>query len=619
MAVIYNDYLWHDEVFDVFLNLDSSGYLTTPISTVPCPYSGYGFIGNNSNGTLATLTFRAAGTVEIELGCYNVLYQSYYLHNDSNTHSIYSGQAQYKNMFVELYNTGTNTCVYSKNIQAPGPGSDMMGDDYVRTVLNVTAAGTYDLKIRCQTAYTFHSMWSEGDEAEITSTNVDDIQTLWYLHVDAEDSYTQTNYVEGYLYDEEGIELSGVTIVLKENTSIGVTTDIDGYYKLTPLNPAQLNTGTLVVNWLPGYKTLEFPIQGRSYMDIYLELEEDEPVTPEPEPEPERPNLPGNKIVTVQNIVDFLTGNDKTVFANNASSRGYSSTKCPPIWIIDAIINSTNISLSVPSFTTSTKNKLVKYSDLSEGLYTMRFMDLDQMIDFHQHPTDYQWFIASEYDWGRYDSSRYPTANLFYGENNTLVGTKDQWQELYNTIYSEEAESNRVVLISEEEQVIDLSNSFYNALYELAFGTVKQQNVYISPLYTLTIQDWDDWASEYSNYDSNWMFSESMDGPYFNGDDYPTSNLYYYYGDSDNTITGYIWQWQNLIDYVDSKLDGEWEYLGLAIPDEEWTDSYHVFNVSSAIQNIVSKEQDQVANFCDTPVTGTFSVSPTSKSITSNS
>jgi hypothetical protein len=50
------------------------------------------------------------------------------------------------------------------------------------------------------------------------------------------------------LYDELGEVLPGVGIVLKENPSIGVSTDIDGFYKLGPLTASQITNGTLVVN-----------------------------------------------------------------------------------------------------------------------------------------------------------------------------------------------------------------------------------------------------------------------------------------------------------------------------------------------------------------------------------
>lgn len=406
------------------------------------------------------------------------------------------------------------------------------------------------------------------------------------------------NYVEGYVYDETGMGAIGIPVVLK-GTTTGTSTDADGYYKIVPLSTIQMNTGILVVSYV-GYKTVEVSIQNRSYLDIHLELE-DEPVDPEP-----------NKIATIQNIVDFLTGGDKTSFYNDAVSRGYTATKCPPIWIVDAIIQSTNVSLSIPSFTDSTKNKLVKYSDLAEGLYTMRLVDFDKMIDYYGISTDYHWYIANEYDEYKYNDSRYPTTNLYYGEEPIIVGTKEQWENLYNAINNEEAESNEVILLDEEGNSLYLQNSFYDALYELAFGTAKQQDVYISRKYTLTIQDWEEWVGSYSNYDYNWIFAESMVGPFFDEGDYPTSNLYYYYGDSDNTITGYIWQWQNLIDYVDYNLDGEWEYLGLAVPDEEWTDSYNFSNVSSAIQDIVNEEQNQVANFLDaTTVAKSVTVEPT--------
>ena len=593
MAVIFNGYYWDHDVFNRTDYLTSSGALTTPIPMVSSPYSGYGFIGEGS-GIIGTLTFRTAGTIDVELGCYDVLYKSPQIHGDSGMYSISSGKANNKVMYIELYTAGTNNCVYRKSVTAPGPGNSNDGEDYVDTTLNVTAAGTYDLKIRCQTSYTFYDMWSAYDEDQLGGDNVSEIHVEWYLYVDAEDSYTptQSKYIEGYLYDEERMELSGVGIYLKGNTSIGTTTDTSGYYILGPLTPEQYNTGTIVVNWLPGYKTLEFPLNGRDELDIYLELEE---VEPEPEPEPERPNLPANKIVTVQNIVDFLTGNDKTTFANNASNRGYSSTKCPPIWIIDAIINSTNVSLSVPSFTTSTKNKLVKYSDLAEGLYTMRFVDLDQMIDFYNQSTEYNYYIANGYTWSRYDSNSYPTTNLYYGESNTIVGTKDQWENLYNTIYDPENESQHVILLNTEEtDQFQLSDSFYDALYELAFGTAKQQDVYISPEYTLTIEDWYQFITQYEEQDVIWELAPSITGPFLEGNEYPTSHLYCFDGSVSNTITGYIWQWNNFINYWDSIYDVEWpEYLGLVIPDEVFINDYEPYTLGDAIKDIVYEEGNQ--------------------------
>lgn len=610
MAVIYNDYCWDHEIFNRTECLTTS--LVTPIPLVSSPYSGYGFVGEAGNGVIRTLTFRTAGTVEVELLCYNVLYKSSQIHGDSGTYSISYGSSTNTQMYVELYTTGTNNCVYRKSVQAPGPGSSMNGEDYVSATLNVTTAGTYDLKIRCQTSYGFVDLWSEYEEEQLYGGNVSEMHVEWGLYINATDNWTQqTYYVDGYVYDDTGMEAILVTVYLKEQVTIGTTTNASGYYKLGPLTPAQLNTCTLIVS-SPGFKTIEFPLQGRDEIDFYLELEEDDPVVPEPDPEPEKPNLPGNKIATVQNIVDFLTGGDKTSFYNDAVSRGYTATKCPPIWIVDAIIQSTNVSLSIPSFTNSTKNKLVKYSDLAEGLYTMRLVDFDKMIDYYGISTDYHWYIANEHSEYKYDGSQYPTTNLYYGEEPIIVGTKEQWENLYNHIYDEEAESNEVILLDEEGNSLYLQNSFYDALYELAFGTAKQQDVYISQKYTLTIQDWEEWVGGYSNYDYNWVFAENIDGPFFDGDDYPTSNLYYYYGDSDNTITGYIWQWQNLIDYVYYNLDGEWEYLGLAVPDEKWTDSYNFSNVSTAIQDIVNEEQNQVANFLDaTTVAKSVTVEPT--------
>lgn len=79
------------------------------------------------------------------------------------------------------------------------------------------------------------------------------------------------NYVEGYIYDETGMGAIGVPVVLK-GTTTGTSTDADGYYKIVPLSTIQMNTGILVVSYV-GYKTVELPIQNRSYIDVHLELE----------------------------------------------------------------------------------------------------------------------------------------------------------------------------------------------------------------------------------------------------------------------------------------------------------------------------------------------------------
>lgn len=401
------------------------------------------------------------------------------------------------------------------------------------------------------------------------------------------------NYVEGYVYDETGMGAIGIPVVLK-GTTTGTPTDADGYYKITPLSTNQMNTGILVVSYV-GYKTVEVPIQNRSYLDIHLELE-DEPV--DPEPEPERPFVDSNKIVTVQDVVNFLI-NDKDVFLEQASNQGYPTNRCVTAELIRTIADDYILDLDLT--VSLNGNRLVKYGYLSERLFSIKIADFNEMFDFYGYQYDSIFKIASTYDHDVWDGDIYPTSNVSYEGLLTITGTRKQWQCLYDSIYNEEAESNSITLINDYGEELRPSTNFYSALNRIVNGSWDTiQEVYISPLYTLTIQDWKDWASSYAEYDGNWMFAENIDGPFLDGGDYPTSNLYYYDGNSTSTITGYIWQWQNLIDYVDYNFDGEWEYLGLAVPDEEWTDSYNFSNVSSAIQDIVNEEQDQVANFLET-------------------
>jgi hypothetical protein len=135
---------------------------------VSSPVSGYGFIGEG-NAVFATLTFRTAGSITFTLSN-TVLYESSSLHEgDMGAHEITTGVGTNKFMYFELYNTGTNTLVYSKSIDAPEPRSSIDG------TLTVNAAGTYDVKIRCSTSYTFYDMWDANDSEMLTSSNVNEI------------------------------------------------------------------------------------------------------------------------------------------------------------------------------------------------------------------------------------------------------------------------------------------------------------------------------------------------------------------------------------------------------------------------------------------------------------
>src|SRR5665647_1628231 len=60
--------------------------------------------------------------------------------------------------------------------------------------------------------------------------------------------------------------LQGVSITVKENTKIGVTTDENGNYNLKIPN-----NSTLVFKSI-GYKTVEMPVNGRSTIDVTMEI-----------------------------------------------------------------------------------------------------------------------------------------------------------------------------------------------------------------------------------------------------------------------------------------------------------------------------------------------------------
>src|SRR6056297_2315295 len=67
---------------------------------------------------------------------------------------------------------------------------------------------------------------------------------------------------------EDGLSIPGVSIVVKNNPTIGTTTDIDGKYSLSVPNSAE----TLVFSFV-GMQTLEVPISGRSVIDVQMEAE----------------------------------------------------------------------------------------------------------------------------------------------------------------------------------------------------------------------------------------------------------------------------------------------------------------------------------------------------------
>ena len=67
---------------------------------------------------------------------------------------------------------------------------------------------------------------------------------------------------------EDGLSIPGVSVVVKNNPTIGTTTDMDGKYSLTVPSDAE----TLVFSFI-GMRTLELQIAGRSVIDVQLEEE----------------------------------------------------------------------------------------------------------------------------------------------------------------------------------------------------------------------------------------------------------------------------------------------------------------------------------------------------------
>ncbi|HAN19305.1 MAG: hypothetical protein A2X13_01390 [Bacteroidetes bacterium GWC2_33_15] len=67
---------------------------------------------------------------------------------------------------------------------------------------------------------------------------------------------------------EDGLSIPGVSVVVKDNITIGTTTDIDGKYSLTIPSSAQSLVFTFV-----GMKAAEIAINGRSVIDLMMEAE----------------------------------------------------------------------------------------------------------------------------------------------------------------------------------------------------------------------------------------------------------------------------------------------------------------------------------------------------------
>ncbi|HVI47501.1 MAG TPA: TonB-dependent receptor [Chitinophaga sp.] len=73
--------------------------------------------------------------------------------------------------------------------------------------------------------------------------------------------------VRGQVTDSAGAPMPGVTVVVKNNSSVGTTTDMNGRYILVVPD----NTTTLIYSMV-GYNTIEVPLSGRNVINIKLQV-----------------------------------------------------------------------------------------------------------------------------------------------------------------------------------------------------------------------------------------------------------------------------------------------------------------------------------------------------------
>jgi len=161
--------------------------------------------------------------------------------------------------------------------------------------------------------------------------------------------------ISGTVTDETGEPLPGVSVVVKNNSTIGTATDIDGKYSLTVPSSAEALIFSAV-----GMKTQEQPIAGRTVIDVTLEaevLEMDEVVVTALGLSREKKAL-GYSVQEVGgedlsqakevNVVNSLSGKVAGVQITNASGavgssariviRGNSSfTNNQPLWVVDGV------------------------------------------------------------------------------------------------------------------------------------------------------------------------------------------------------------------------------------------------------------------------------------------
>lgn len=243
------------------------------------------------------------------------------------------------------------------------------------------------------------------------------------------------------------------------------------------------------------------------------------------------------------------------------------------------------------------KTVKITQSGAAEVVYTMTFTDFNQLLDCLNSNSSY--YIASAYDWTIYEGGdNYPEFHLSY-DDGAIVGTLQQWTNLYNSIYDPEAESNQIVLINDDDQVVNVSNAdFYTGIKSIVNSGNRFVSVEISPVCTMYMRDWETTVGEkLPEGDGCWELYSARDNS-LNGGDYPESYLYYFDGSYRNFIEGRIWQWCNLKNYVYNELDNEWDSLKFVNYDSsDETTNFDFDNFHDGVTHIINTTGDAYIRF----------------------
>ena len=242
------------------------------------------------------------------------------------------------------------------------------------------------------------------------------------------------------------------------------------------------------------------------------------------------------------------------------------------------------------------KTVKITQSGAAEVVYTMTFTDFNQLLDCLNSNSSY--YVASAYDWTIYDGDNYPEFYLSY-DDGTIVGTLQQWTNLYNSIYDPEAESNQIVLINDDDQVVNVSNAdFYTGIKSIVNSGNRFVSVEISPVCTMYMQDWETTVGEkLPEGDGSWELYSARDNR-LDGGDYPVSYLYYFDGFYQNFIEGRIWQWCNLKNYVYNEFDNKWDSLKFINYDSgDETTNFDFDNFHDGVTHIINTTSNAYIRF----------------------